>query len=388
MFRNKITLFFIFLFILKNTLFFGQITLSKNAKVSVLTCGKGNELYSVYGHTALRINDDISSLDVVYNYGMFDFRTENFYLKFIKGDLQYFVTAYAYNEFFYEYSAENRSIYEQELKLSEIQKQQLFDNLNTTLFSDKKYYTYKFIDRNCTTKVMENINAVVGQNCVIKTTDLDKTYREILYPYVKNHFYENLGINIIFGKKVDKLGEKLFLPNELMESLRTVKLNSKPLSGEPKLILKESSKEIPMSFWNNYYTYCAFFIVVLLSRKNWIYLSLFGVFGIFGVFFSVIGLFSYHQELSYNYNTLLLNPTYVLLLYFYWKKKYRWFNYMCFINLILLGVYLMILLDKPNLLMFLPMILVSTILLIYFYRWSRKKIKTSKIIDHDKKELY
>ena len=143
-----------------------------------------------------------------------------------------------------------------------------------------------------------------------------------------------------------------------------------------------------MSFWNNYYTYCAFFIVVLLSRKNWIYLSLFGVFGIFGVFFSVIGLFSYHQELSYNYNTLLLNPTYVLLLYFYWKKKYRWFNYMCFINLILLGVYLMILLDKPNLLMFLPMILVSTILLIYFYRWSRKKIKTSKIIDHDKKELY
>lgn len=388
MFRNKITLVFVLLFMLKNTLSFGQMSLSKATKVSVLTCGKGNELYSVFGHTALRIKDDASSLDVVYNYGMFDFRTENFYLKFIKGDLQYFVSAYAYNEFFYEYTAENRSIYEQELHLSEMQKQQLFDDLNTTLFSDKKYYTYKFIDRNCTTKVMDDINEVVGQNCVVKTTDLDKTYREILYPYVENHFYENLGINVIFGKKVDKLGEKLFLPNELMESLKTVKLNNKLLSGEPKLILKESEKQIPMSLWNNYYTFCAFFIVVVISRKNWAYLSLFAVFGLFGVFLSVVGLFSYHQEISYNYNTLLLNPTYLLLLYFYWKKKYKWFNYFCFINLILLGVYLLILLNKPNLVMFLPMISASAILLFYFYRWSRKKIKPSKTIDLDKKELY
>ena len=146
MFRNKITLVFLLVLIVKSTAFYSQMSLSENTTVSVLTCDKGDELYSIFGHTAFRIKDDANSLDVVYNYGMFDFRTENFYLKFIKGDLQYFVAAYSFNEFFYQYNIENRSIYEQELRLSAAQKQQLFDDLNATLFSDKKYYTYKFID--------------------------------------------------------------------------------------------------------------------------------------------------------------------------------------------------------------------------------------------------
>lgn len=388
MFKNKITLVFVLLFSLNATLFFGQIPLSKNTKVSILTCSKGNELYSVYGHTAIRIKDDSASLDVVYNFGMFDFRTENFYLKFIKGDLKYFVSAYAFNEFFYEYTAENRSIFEQELKLTEIQKQQLFDNLNTNLFTDKKYYTYKFIDRNCTTKVMDNINEAVGQNCIVKTTDLDKTYREILYPYLENHFYENLGINIVFGKKVDKLSDKLFLPIELLESLKTAKINGKLISGEPKLILKAKETKTPMSLWNNFYTFCAIFIVIIMSRKQSVYLGVLAIFGLFGVFLSLVGLYSYHLEISYNYNTLLLNPTFLFLLYFYWKKKYKWFNYICFINLVLLGVYLLILVNKPNLVMFLPMIVTSAVVLVYFFNWSRKKIKVSKTIDLDKKELY
>lgn len=388
MFRNKIIFIFLVLFTLKSGLSFGQMPLSKNTKVSVLTCGKGNELYSIFGHTAFRIKDDSNSLDVVYNYGMFDFRTENFYLKFIKGDLQYFVSAYAYNEFFYEYTLENRSIYEQELHLSAVQKQALFDNLNETLFSDKKYYTYKFIDRNCTTKVMDDINEVVQQNCVAKTTNLDKTYREILYPYVENHFYENLGINVIFGKKVDNLGEKLFLPNELMESLKTAKLNNQLLSGEPKIILKATETKTPMSLWNNFYTFCAIFILLIISRKKWIYLSVFAVFGVFGVFLSLVGLYSYHEEVAYNYNVLLLNPSFLLLLYFYWKKKHKWFNYICFINMVLLGVYVLIMVNKPNLIMFSPMIITSAVLLIYCYNWSRKKIKPTKFTDLDKKELY
>ena len=373
---NKTTPFILFLFMLKSFLFFGQMSLSKDVKVSVLTCGKGNELYSVYGHTALRIKDDSKSLDVIYNYGMFDFRTENFYLKFVKGDLKYFVSAYNYNEFYYEYSAENRSIYEQELQLTQAQKQQLFDNLNSTLFSDKKYYTYKFIDRNCTSKVMDEINEVAQQKCIVKTINLDKTYREVLFLYLENHFYENLGINIIFGKKVDNSCEKLFLPIELLESLKTAKLNNKNLSEEPKLILKENKSENPTSIWNNFYSFCIIFILILICRKNWVYLSLFAVFGLFGLFLSLVGLYSFHEEVAYNYNTFLLNPTFLLLLYFYWMKNYKWFNYICFVNLILLGVYSILLINKPNLVMFIPMVLTSAILLVYFYNWSRKKIKT------------
>jgi hypothetical protein len=375
MFRNKITLVFLLVLIIKSTAFYSQMSLSENTTVSVLTCDKGDELYSIFGHTAFRIKDDTNSLDVVYNYGMFDFRTENFYLKFIKGDLQYFVAAYSFNEFFYQYNIENRSIYEQELRLSAAQKQQLFDDLNATLFSDKKYYTYKFIDRNCTTKVMDDINKMVGQNCVKRTTDLDKTYREILYPYVENHFYENLGINIIFGKKVDQLGKKLFLPKELMESLKTAKLDNILLAKKSKILFDATKIPSPISIWNNFYTFSTIFMVLLASRKKWIYLSLLGIFGIMGIFLSLVGLYSYHEEVAYNYNVLLFNPILLLLLYFYWKKKFRWINYLSFINMIFLGVYSIVFINKPNLMMFLPMILSSALILFYFNRWSKSKLK-------------
>ena len=69
---------------------FSQTTpLSKEAKISVLTCGTSNEIYALFGHTAIRVNDPVNGMDVVYNYGAFDFGTSNFALKFVKGNLQY-----------------------------------------------------------------------------------------------------------------------------------------------------------------------------------------------------------------------------------------------------------------------------------------------------------
>src|SRR6478609_3884171 len=73
--------------------------LSKNATISVMTCGTGNELYSLFGHTAIRVRDRENNLDVVYNYGAFDFDTPNFVMKFTKGDLDYYITNDRYIDF-------------------------------------------------------------------------------------------------------------------------------------------------------------------------------------------------------------------------------------------------------------------------------------------------
>ncbi|MCB0443729.1 MAG: DUF4105 domain-containing protein, partial [Flavobacterium sp.] len=105
---------------------FGQnYPLSSGAKISVLTCGSGEELHSIFGHTAIRIQDNKQGLDMVYNFGMFDFDTSNFYLKFVKGDLQYYVAKSSFEVFLYSYRMENRSVYEQELNLSSTLKQKL-----------------------------------------------------------------------------------------------------------------------------------------------------------------------------------------------------------------------------------------------------------------------
>jgi len=93
------TLLVLFFLLSINLSFSQNMVLSKNARVSVITCETGNESYSLFGHTAIRIADPDNHLDQVYNYGAFDFATPNFVLKFIKGDLQYFIIAHDFSDF-------------------------------------------------------------------------------------------------------------------------------------------------------------------------------------------------------------------------------------------------------------------------------------------------
>jgi hypothetical protein len=151
------------LFLLLPIISFSQnVILSDNAEVSILTCGTAPVSYAMYGHTGIRITDYVNQIDVVYNYGAFDFTTPNFMMKFVKGDLKYFVTNENYYDFEYNYKLDGRSIVSQELNLTSAQKQQLLNELNTSLTSDERFYTYKFIDKNCTTMVVDKINKILG----------------------------------------------------------------------------------------------------------------------------------------------------------------------------------------------------------------------------------
>ena len=93
----------------------------------------------------------------------------------------------------------------------------------------------------------------------------------LLFPYLETHFYENLGINIIFGEKVDRKGEILFLPDEFMESLKTAKSNQLLLADNPITLLQSQKIVFPKSLWNNYYTFCIALILLVVSRKKWLY---------------------------------------------------------------------------------------------------------------------
>ena len=138
MYRIKHILLYTFLIVILFTnKVIGQILpLSENTEVSIITCGTGSEIYSLFGHTAIRIRDADNQIDEVYNYGTFDFSTPNFYLKFVKGDLQYLETSCTFEEFIQEYLYEKRSVDEQILNISISQKQALFDYLNASLKSE------------------------------------------------------------------------------------------------------------------------------------------------------------------------------------------------------------------------------------------------------------
>jgi Domain of unknown function (DUF4105) len=365
--------FFTLLFLTVNNSFSQNILLSKDAHASVLTCGTGNESYSMFGHTAIRINDPYSNIDVVYNYGAFDFNTPNFVLKFMKGDLQYFAIAHSYADFINEYTYEKRSVYEQELNIPLTLKQQLFDNLNTSLVSGESHYTYKFIDKNCTSMVVDIINKTLDTTAIVKNSDTDITYRTILYPYFDNHFYEKLGTSIIFGKKVDGLGTRIFLPFELQKSLEKVSFQNHPLAPENKTII-EFKEEVTGSWWNNWYTYVLFLgLIIIINKKstNLFYLIMMALLGVFFVF---VGFYSEHHELGYNYNILLFNPTLLGLLYFYLAKNKKGIYNLALFNIFSLLIYLVILLNKAHLLIVLPLVLSSMIILVRLAIQNKKRI--------------
>ena len=344
--------------------------LSENAVLSVLTCDTGNELYSLFGHTAIRVSDPINGIDIVYNYGAFDFRTPNFYLKFIKGDMKYFVTTDTYEDFIAEYLYENRGVYEQKLNLTAAQKQQLFDRLEAVLHSQGRFYTYKFVDRNCTTMVVDQVERTIRHPLSLKVDGYGIANRKILYDYQHDHFYENLGINIMFGAKTDREFYKIYLPLQFLESLEKSTNNGHPLAEKAQIVNPKRNGSTPFSWWNNYFTYVIFVAFFALVNKPSFYLSWLIFSGLLGIFLIWAGFYSLHEELALNYNVLLFNPVFLLLALFCLKGNNRNLirntAYCCGI---LLFFYTAWMLNKAHFLMFLPMILANAAIL---WRIARK----------------
>jgi len=344
---------------------FAQIPLSDKAEISLLTCGSGNELYSVFGHTAIRVFDPTKNINTVYNFGTFDFDTPNFYPKFVKGDLQYFISVASYRDFIYEYQYYGRDVYEQILNLTNYQKQKIADELNGILFSDKKYYTYKFIDRNCTTMVADIVNKQVPIS--LENSDRGKTYREIIYSYLQdNHFYENLGVNLLFGYKTDNTSEKLFLPKELMEGIGNTNIkNGQPLVKLKKTIVEKKEQTTSFSFLNSLYSYLLLTLVLLiLTTKKAGYNTYLVFAGLMGLLFCFVSLYSSHNELLLNYNILLFNPLFLLIAITSPKKRKTLLKRLIHASFILLAIYLILIITNVHIWLMLPLLFVNSVALI------------------------
>lgn len=361
MIQKILTLFFFTFFLAGHS---QNVQLSDNAKVSIITIGTASPSYALYGHTGIRFKDSSTNLDIVFNYGAFDFETPNFMLRFVKGDLQYFVTSNTYAEFEYAYRYENRSIYEQELNLPIDKIRTLFATINNSLTSDERFYTYKFIDKNCTTMVIDKINEALGDKVVDFQKPQKKTYRTVLFPYANEQFLQQLGINVIFGTKVDEDATKLFLPLDLMHELKAVKYNGKPLVKETITVFEAQKEKVPFNFFDSIYLLIVILGSIVLLNNRKLTFAYFLVLGLLGLFFSGIGLYSWHEEVLWNYNVLLFNPFYLLLIYFFTKKNVVKFKRVKWLIILMLFIYVIVVSYKVYLISVLPIIITNFILLL------------------------
>ncbi len=217
------------------------------------------------------------------------------------------------------------------------------------------------------------LNKTLGTKVIIKKTDTNKTYRSILYPYFDTSFYEKLGTSIIFGKKVDEYGTRIFLPLELHKSLKLIQYENHSLCKESKTIL-EFKKETPSSWWDNFYTYAFLLAFIVLINNKSIDIFYFFTMGLLGLFFAFMGFYSFHEELAYNYNILLFNPLLLVFVYFYYTKNNKWTINLSIANLLFLFVYVLFMLNKIHLLIVLPPVLTSIIVLVKICIHESKRI--------------
>jgi hypothetical protein len=216
-------------------------------RISLLTCAPGAELYSIFGHTAVRVQDPASGTDAVYNYGTFEFGPD-FYPKFVRGKLPYFLSVEDFAGFMSAYEAESRSVWEQTLNLSCARKQQLLNALEQNSKPENRTYRYDFLYDNCTTRAMNimllNASQPVRLRSILPTNP--PTFRDLIHEKLDSgHLdWSKLGIDLLLGARLDREvtnAEAMFLPINLLHGFDKAKAGDTILASPPQALLEMPS---------------------------------------------------------------------------------------------------------------------------------------------------
>ena len=204
-----------------------SFTVSDSALISVLTCSPGEAVYAQYGHTAIRIKDTKSGLDVVFNYGLFDFGTPHFLAKFIKGETDYQLGVTEMSNFLPEYAARNSMVTEQRINFTVSEKRQLVKALMENYQPDYRSYRYNFIYDNCSIRPRDKIMYATDGFVLFDGGFEQKTFRTWIGVYVGTDSWTKFGIDLIFGEEADRMAtqkESMFLPELLMRELQSASI--------------------------------------------------------------------------------------------------------------------------------------------------------------------
>jgi len=336
-----------------------QISFGDSAVISLITCSPGEEVYSKFGHTAIRINDAKNGNDLVFNYGIFSFETENFYYKFIKGQTDYQLGIYDTRYFLPEYAQRNSMVWEQVLNLTLSEKKNLINSLLKNYEPQNRTYRYNFVFDNCSTRPRDKIIAALNGYIKFHPHNESKTYREWIGTYVGNDTWLKFGIDIVFGLDADQTAdtsESMFLPENLLNEFQTAQVYSstgqiKNLVTQKNILVKKNDTTVANESW--FFKPIAislFFLVLGIILTVWDVKERkrhFKIFDSFILFVTGVGgfiafylmFFSLHPLVRSNLNLLWLNPLNIILAICIWIKPLRvtLFYYQLLNILLLLG---------------------------------------------------
>ena len=311
-------------------------------RISLLTCTPGTELYSTFGHSALRIVDSNNNTDIVFNYGTFDYYDPDFYTKFVKGKLLYYVDTSSMDSFMYEYEFFKRGVTEQVINISCNEKQKLLAALYENIKKENREYRYDFNYDNCTTRLRDMLEKAAGKQLESKNI-LPKpgtTFRNLIHVYLDRggQQWSKLGIDMLLGTPMDKKvtnREAMFLPDYLLMAFDSSQLNRQPVVSEKKILLnyfdayKTKTGITPFIVFGILFLLITVLSIFVFKRWN-LFLKIFDFFffvivGLIGVLILFMWFGTEHAMCKNNFNLLWALPTHLPVAFMLFSKK-QWIN--------------------------------------------------------------
>lgn len=324
-----------------------------SVRISLLTCSPGQEIYSLFGHTAIRYEDPARGMDVVFNYGMFSFNTPNFVWRFVKGETDYELGVTEFPYFQAEYVLRGSSVSQQTLNLLPEEKQQLWNILAENYLPENRVYRYNFFFDNCTTRARDKIEESIEGIIDYDKDERELTYRDIVHQYTKGYGWSEFGIDLCLGSKADEPADyrqKMFAPFYLLHAAGSARIipasgSERPFVQETVEIVRGSDTALPEenAFRISPMTFALLILLITIGisvygvRKNkmlWGWdILLFGAAGLTGCVIAFLVFFSVHPAVSPNYLLLVFNPVHLFylpfMIYLTVKRKtdyYHWIN--------------------------------------------------------------
>lgn len=305
-------------------------SLSEQSEITMVTILPGDPVYTMFGHSALRVHDPVQDVDRLYNYGTFDFDDPFFIPKFAYGHLRYFLSVASYPGAVQVYKQQGRPVIEQHLNLTAEQRNALYHFLQTNAQPENRYYQYDFFFDNCSTRIRDAMELALGDAVTFADQpDPDRSFRHLLDPYAADRPLLDLGFDLGLGTPADRSPsprEAMFLPEQLLDAFNHATINrdgtSQPLVTQTDTTFWISGyTSTPSSFdWPT--TLAWLFLGLTLGWTAWqattgrppgeagdaLFLAVVGLIGV-AVFF--LWFISEHMVTQNNWNLLWAWPTHL-----------------------------------------------------------------------------
>ena len=303
-------------------------------RFSLLTCAPGTEIYSLFGHTAIRYENYTRRIDVAFNYGMFSFNTPNFIFRFVAGETDYQLGITPYSYFEAEYAMRGSSVYQQVLNLTQSEKERLLTILENNYLPENRIYRYNYFYDNCTTRARDKIEECIEGKVVYPDSLSGKSYRGIVHEFTAGSPWNEFGIDLCLGAEADKeinKRQQMFSPFYMKYYASNAYIvdaggTRRPLILDETKIVDVEPEEVQPGFILSPLMCGALFLAlcVVMAWGQWktqrIWwgwdIVLYGLQGLAGCIIAFLFFFSVHPTVGSNWLLILFNPIPLLYLPF------------------------------------------------------------------------